>query len=266
VLRYLVEDARRIDRNVLFVFKEEPIESNPYYCFTEEEVAALLERARSKPSLAWMYAPLVTLAYTGLRRGELAALDWEDIDLDAGLLRVRHDPAGSPAAARKTTKGKRTREVGLHEDVAAVLDALPGPRTGPVFLSPRGKRLDPDRFLAAFKRDLRNPLAARFPTGADGASFRDGVLHSFRHFAADRARRQGMPEEIRLQMFGHRDRETHKVYQHITSKETADAARRLPSLVVTPDPDGSGPLPESDAGTSPVLNRQPARGQESESR
>ncbi len=51
---------------------------------TERELARLLDAAPSARALVYRVA-----ATTGLRRGELAALTWADIDLDAATLRVR---------------------------------------------------------------------------------------------------------------------------------------------------------------------------------
>ncbi|USN99560.1 MAG: tyrosine-type recombinase/integrase [Phycisphaeraceae bacterium] len=211
-----------------------------------------------------MYPPLLTLAYTGLRREELAALDWENIDLETGLLTVLHQAPAPGLIHRKTTKGKQTRQVGLHNDVIAVRKSLPGPRTGPLFLTPLGHRLDGDRFLLAFKRDVRGPLAHRFPPAEGALGFKDAVIHSFRHFASDRDRREGVPEEIRMKKFGHKDQKTHAIYQHVTPREVADATRGLPSLVTPVRPTDAGPNPDATTGNVPggASNPNPASGRE----
>lgn len=52
-----------------------------------DECAALLEVVEHSD----IYKPIVyTLLYTGLRIGELLALSWDEVDLDAGVLRVRY--------------------------------------------------------------------------------------------------------------------------------------------------------------------------------
>lgn len=51
---------------------------------TDESIERLLAAAQGTR----LFAPLVTLMATGLRRGELLALRWQDIDLDAGSLTV----------------------------------------------------------------------------------------------------------------------------------------------------------------------------------
>jgi len=49
-------------------------------------------------------AVLCVMFYTGLRRAEIAALRWSDIDLDAGVITVRHG------------KGDKTRDAAIVED------------------------------------------------------------------------------------------------------------------------------------------------------
>lgn len=50
---------------------------------TPDQAAALITAAPDNDTALW-----ATAFYAGLRRGELMALRWEDIDLDAGLIRV----------------------------------------------------------------------------------------------------------------------------------------------------------------------------------
>src|SRR5207247_8504630 len=58
-------------------------------CLSPEEEARLLN------SLSTRLRPFVILALnTGMRRGELQALRWDDIDLASGTLRIRRDKAG----------------------------------------------------------------------------------------------------------------------------------------------------------------------------
>ena len=72
----------------------------------------------------------------GLRRGEILALRWEDIDLVAGRLTVcrqlREGYEGTP-------KGGRRRVVPLTSGVLAVLKALPQVRRGRVIYTPDGE-------------------------------------------------------------------------------------------------------------------------------
>lgn len=68
--------------------------------------------------------PIVSLALaTGMRRGELLGLQWRDVDLDAGTLRVERSLEETKAGLRlkppKTKRGRRS--ISLPEDTAAML-------------------------------------------------------------------------------------------------------------------------------------------------
>jgi integrase len=69
------------------------------------------------------------LAYTGMRRGELLALRWRDIDLDAGTITVRRPAglirnAGEGAAVEEgPTKTGKPRVIDLDPGTAEVLRA-----------------------------------------------------------------------------------------------------------------------------------------------
>jgi integrase len=80
-------------------------ETNP---LTPEQARALLKTASSE-RLAALYVLAVT---TGMRQGELLGLKWEDIDLNAGTLRVRRTLStaiggGFGFSPPKTAKGRR---------------------------------------------------------------------------------------------------------------------------------------------------------------
>ena len=66
---------------------------------TAEQAAALIAGAPENDRALWAAA-----FYAGLRRGELMALRWEDVDLEAGLIRVE-ESGGEANVAGQTTRG-----------------------------------------------------------------------------------------------------------------------------------------------------------------
>jgi integrase len=86
--------------------------------FSPEEVLALVREAGSEQDAA-IY---LVAAYTGLRRGELLALRWRDVDFAGSVVRVRASYAagqlttpksGSACPARTTTQLGRRRRRGV---------------------------------------------------------------------------------------------------------------------------------------------------------
>ncbi len=115
----------------------------------EDEIAA---RAREDTQ----DAEIVRLAaYAGLRRGELVALRWRDVDLVGRKLIVRRSLSGETEV--KSTKSRRAREVPLPDQAATALERVSrrGEFTGPddyVFVNRFGRRLDPSALRRRFER------------------------------------------------------------------------------------------------------------------
>jgi integrase len=76
-------------------------------------------------------------AYAGLRRGELVALRWRDVDFAGRKIVVRR--ALSAAVELKSTKSRRARGVPLPDQAATALDRL----------SRRGEFTGPDDYVFA---------------------------------------------------------------------------------------------------------------------
>jgi integrase len=71
-----------------------------------------------------IYIPSFLSAMTGMRRGEVAAVRWKWVDLDAGLLSVFESvEQTNNAVAIKTPKNNRGRVVALGPTIVAVLRA-----------------------------------------------------------------------------------------------------------------------------------------------
>lgn len=109
-------------------------------------------------------AELVRIAaYGGLRRGELIALRWRDVDFVRRAITVRRAVSGGVEV--DSTKSRRAREVPLTDQVAAALERLSrrGDFTSPddyVFVNRLGRRIDP---VALTRRFLRARDAAGLP-------------------------------------------------------------------------------------------------------
>jgi integrase len=85
--------------------------------FSPEEVWALVRKAETEQDGALF----LTAAFTGLRRGELLALRWRDVDFAGSVLRVRASYAGGALTSPKSGK---VRSVPLAPDVAQALAKL----------------------------------------------------------------------------------------------------------------------------------------------
>jgi integrase len=181
--------------------------------YSPEEVHALRRAAVSDQDAA-IFA---VAAFAGLRRGEVLALRWRDVDFAAETLRVEQ-AVSAVGQEMKSTKSGRMRSVPMVPDVATALDRLSrrDTFTGPddlVFVGEDGGPLDGSalrrRFVAAAKR-----------TGLRTIRFHD-LRHSFATVAVN-ATHSG--RELQEWM-GHADYRTTSRYLHYKSR--GDEAQRL---------------------------------------
>ncbi len=123
VLHKALADAERLGLVTRNVAKNVALPSMPALTsvdnvWTTEQLRAFLEGAAAEP----LYAAFVLAATTGMRRGEVTALRWQDLDLDQGVLRVEQSVIAVPGelvfSAPKTKKG--ARQISLDPATVAV--------------------------------------------------------------------------------------------------------------------------------------------------
>ena len=124
VLRRALADAVKngtIARNVAAVHSPPRVEETEIEILSPDQIGAVLKALDGHGIF-----PIVSLALaTGMRRGELLGLQWQDIDLDAGTLRVERAVEETKKKLRlKSPKTKRgRRNVKLPTDAVTVLRA-----------------------------------------------------------------------------------------------------------------------------------------------
>ena len=194
-------------------------------------VMGLIERAdRDEPDLGVF---LRLAASTGARRGELCALKWSDIDLDAASLMVRRSLVDCPAGKyiEKDTKTHQSRRVSLDVSMVALL------RTHRVRQGERalacGVGLDRDARVFSYEADGSVPwrpdgVTARFVRLRDKAGLGHVRLHDLRHFVATRMLAAGVPVTTVAGRLGHANSSTTlNVYAHFLESSDRDAAEAL---------------------------------------
>ena len=169
----------------------------------------------------------LTAAFTGLRRGELVALRWRDVDFAAHRIRV----CGSYAGGQLTTpKSGKVRSVPLAPAVAEALARL-GQREflvdedDLVFPGIAGGYLDASALLKRYKRALA------------AAGLRPLRFHDLRHtFGTTMIRKADI---VRVQEWmGHADIETTRKYLHFVPRPD-DARLVAEAFAIEPVP-GAG--------------------------
>jgi integrase len=179
----------RVPANVARAARSPRVEPVERRRLTPAETRALLALAADDPRTD----ALVALGIgTGARVGELCALDWSDVDLDAGTVTIRGTLArDGRVGPPKSSRGRRT--VALPGFALAALHRQRERRAedGPVLTDPAGRRLS--TFLA---RQLWRELRDR--AGLDGLWF-----HDLRGTAATLALAAGVPPTEVARSLGH---------------------------------------------------------------
>jgi integrase len=190
------------------------------HCYTRQEVAAMVAHCQGRQEFAWIRDVIISLACTGLRISELAELRWSDIDMPRGMLLLSDESGYAPKGRKKRDlKSGRSRSFPIHPDLAKVLQALPKDDSY-VFHGPRSGRLKPDTVRNFLVREVIEPLQSRFPSPADEKGFKDGRLHSFRHFFCSTCANSGVPERMVMEWLGHADSEMVRRYYHLNDVES----------------------------------------------
>jgi len=191
--------------------------------FSPEEVWSLVRAATSEmDGIAFL-----TAAFTGLRRGELLALRWRDVDFAASTIRVR---ASYVAHQLTTPKSGKVRAVPMAPDVASALARL----------GQRDRFTGEDDFVFAGESGLPidgEALSKRYENALKRAGLRPLRFHDLRHTFGTRMIRQADIRRVQEWM-GHADIQTTMKYLHYESrKEDADLVARAFRVASTADVD-----------------------------
>ena len=146
----------------------------------------------------------LTAALTGLRKGELVALRWQDVDWQAQRIRVRQNYT---RGAFGTPKSRRsTRAIPMADEVAGALDRL--------FKSSRWQA-DGDLVFAhpvTGEVMAKSNISRRMAVALKAAGVDDHRFHDLRHTFGTRAAAAGVPMRTLQEWMGHRDIQTTMIY------------------------------------------------------
>jgi integrase len=218
-----------IARNPADAFKKRmpKVERHEMLTLTAEQSATLLGAIRHTR----VYWPCLIALVTGMRRGEILALRWKNVDLDRGLVRVVESLEQTAQGLRfKAPKTDKSRAITLPSFVLADLRAL--------------KRAQAEELLALGVRQVGNTLLC---ARADGEPMQPRSLtheftrlvrrvpdlprvrfHDLRHSHATQLLQAGVHPKVAQERLGHSTISTTlDLYSHVTETMQADAADRL---------------------------------------
>jgi integrase len=216
----------RVPRNVARLAEPPAHGGSRVQAWTASELRRFLEHVEGDRLAAlWRVA-----ATTGMRRGELAAVTWQALDLYAGRLRVERQlvpaPGGAVFGPPKSRRSLRT--VALDDRTVELLRAHRAPQLlerdfaggaytdgDLVFCDQLGRPIPPQRLTEWF---AKHRAAAGIPVGS---------LHVLRHTAATLSLSSGVPVHIVAARLGDRPETILNVYAHLLPQSDELAAARI---------------------------------------
>jgi integrase len=146
--------------------------------------------------------------FTGMRRGELFSLQWQDVDFERGFIHIRYP------------KGGQDQKIPLNEPARALL--LSHPRTDSPFVFPGrdgGKRVDINKQVNRIKRMAELPKDFR-------------ALHGLRHVYASMLASSGQVDLYTLQkLLTHKSPAMTMRYAHLRDEALRNAANLAGNLI-----------------------------------
>lgn len=270
----LNEAVRRgnLGRNPVLLAKPPRLVEMEIEPYTIEEVKRILDQAgQRRNSARWAIALSL-----GLRQGEVLGLQWRDVDLAKGTLRVKRGrlrpkyqhgcttPCGRKAGycrertqIRKDTSDTKSRAgkraIGLPAELVKLLEQHQGEQQaeqrkasqlwqdgGWLFTTATGRPLNPNTDYHDWKRLLKD------------AGIRDGRLHDARHTAATVLLILGVQQRAAMEVMGWATTGMAARYQHVTDPILTDIAKRVDGLIWQ----RPGERPKSGAAGAPAVPRR----------
>lgn len=203
----------------------------PVVVWSPEQLRTFLSRTKDDR----LYALFHLVALTGLRRGEVCGIRWEDVDFDMRVVRVRQQvvqlagrchigppktKSGTRAIALDAVTTEVLREHRARQDAERAHCADAWVRSGLVFTREDGTMLSPNYVTRHF-RELAHQ--ARLP------SIR---FHGLRHTAASVALAAGVAMKTVSDRLGHSTTGiTADLYTHVSPAVAQDAADRIADVI-----------------------------------
>lgn len=182
------------------------IQPQKFDFLTEEEATALLQS-----SSGWLKEMILIGLQTGLRFGEIIALDWDDLDFSIKKISVRR---GVARGIMGSTKSNKIREIPMSNAIAELLIKRYKSK-GLVFVPDHDSYLTHNLCHKELKRACRR------------AGLREIGWHTLRHSFASHLAQNGVSLKVIQELLGHSNIVTTMRYSHLTSASLIEAIKTL---------------------------------------
>lgn len=207
---------------------------------TQEEMQRLLIQAKENDC----YELLLLELTTGLRRGELLALQWDDLDFQTGELYIQRQVQrirGELTVTQPKTRSS-SRSIILPTPILDILKSC-RQHTGSRWMFPSPRKEDSPRDPAAVRKKLSTIL--------ERAGCKHVRFHDLRHTFATNALEHGMDIKTLSAIIGHvSSATTLNVYAHVTDGMRQSAAAKIDRAIAKAEPEPDAAVKEKPARTT----------------
>lgn len=231
-------DEKKINRNPALAVKLPSLQRGKMQTYSKDQLSKFFYLAHKETR--WYFYAFLVIALTGLRRGELLALRWKNIDFEKKTLTVQktlvRTKNGLILDAPKTNAAIRTLELPVFAWQAICKQrrfqekffkekGWQLHKNVPVFFTRNGGEIDPNFFSREFKKLARKLVMEGFP---------EISLHGLRHTYATLSSEMGINIQAISENLGHHSPEfTMKVYAHVTPKMRTEATKKINSVMAS---------------------------------
>ena len=209
-----LEDVPKPDKDKSLPSYLTPDELDRLLKYIEWHEANKEDATGRSPDLDWVRDAILIAVSTGLRRGELLNLRWQDVDLNKGVIHVKNRADFRTKSGAERVVPVRGRALDVLQRRADDRDAF----DGFVIVMADGTRPRPNRLTRTFKRMVK------------GAKLKDRDnlnFHSLRHSCGAWLASQGVSERVIQEILGHASSATTQIYSHVASHAVTDAMERV---------------------------------------
>jgi integrase len=149
----------------------------------------------------------IILLYTGIRKSALIFLEWENIDFENKVIKIRNKEGF-------TTKSGKNRTIPMHPKVEGILRKR-REKTGYIFSYSTGNPHHRNKWNDSLRRILKKE------------NIQHASIHTFRHTFATRFLESGGSLRQLQEILGHANIETTMIYAHLVPEHVRNAINRL---------------------------------------
>lgn len=211
VFEAAIKDWNWIEKNPVRLIRKPSVSNARQRYLTEDECERLLASCLESRN-PYLYSVVVLALGTGMRRGELLGLRWEDVDLKEKVITL------------KKTKNGSVRCIPLVEMTFNILKTIHNSET----IIDRSHQIFPSLNLERYL-DIRTAWLFALKR----ADIKDFKFHDLRHSCASFLIAAETPMREVMEILGHKDMRSTLRYTHLTYKKLADSLQKANEKFIT---------------------------------